>query len=301
MTVTDVPIISADSHITEPPELLRRPHRPGLPRPGPVPAPRRQGRRPVRHPRACPSPVPMGLVAAAGKPAEEITVLRREVRRAAPRRLGPRGPPGRPGPRRRERRDHLPDRRAWCCATTTTSTTSTPAWTPTTAGSPGTARPIPDRLFGIGQTAMRTPDEGIADLERIKAHGLQGRDDARHPRRRGLRLARLRRVLRGGDRARAAAVVPHPDRPVRSGPRGAEDQRLHHHRAGLPGRHGHVRLRRRVRAPSRPAAGVRRGRRRLGAALPVPHGPRLQAPPQLAARTASSAACRASTSARTST
>ena len=32
----------------------------------------------------------------------------------------------------------------------------------------------PDRLFGIGQTAMRTPAEGIEDLREIKALGLRG-------------------------------------------------------------------------------------------------------------------------------
>ena len=32
----------------------------------------------------------------------------------------------------------------------------------------------PDRLIGMGQTAMRTPDDGIADLEAIKAKGLRG-------------------------------------------------------------------------------------------------------------------------------
>jgi len=32
----------------------------------------------------------------------------------------------------------------------------------------------PDRLVGIGQTALRTPAEGIADLEAIKALGLRG-------------------------------------------------------------------------------------------------------------------------------
>ncbi len=32
----------------------------------------------------------------------------------------------------------------------------------------------PDRLLGMGQTAVRTPEEGIADLERIKALGLRG-------------------------------------------------------------------------------------------------------------------------------
>ena len=32
----------------------------------------------------------------------------------------------------------------------------------------------PDRLVGMGQTAMRTPAEGIADLESMKALGLRG-------------------------------------------------------------------------------------------------------------------------------
>jgi uncharacterized protein len=32
----------------------------------------------------------------------------------------------------------------------------------------------PDRLLGCGQTAMRTPEEGIADLRQIKALGLRG-------------------------------------------------------------------------------------------------------------------------------
>jgi predicted TIM-barrel fold metal-dependent hydrolase len=32
----------------------------------------------------------------------------------------------------------------------------------------------PDRLVGLGQTAVRSPDDGIRDLERIKARGLRG-------------------------------------------------------------------------------------------------------------------------------
>jgi predicted TIM-barrel fold metal-dependent hydrolase len=32
----------------------------------------------------------------------------------------------------------------------------------------------PERLIGLGQTALRTPEEGIADLEAIKALGLRG-------------------------------------------------------------------------------------------------------------------------------
>ena len=32
----------------------------------------------------------------------------------------------------------------------------------------------PSRLYGCGQSAMRTPEEGVADLEAIKAAGLRG-------------------------------------------------------------------------------------------------------------------------------
>ncbi len=32
----------------------------------------------------------------------------------------------------------------------------------------------PDRLLGLGQTAMRTPREGIEDLEKMKSMGLRG-------------------------------------------------------------------------------------------------------------------------------
>ena len=32
----------------------------------------------------------------------------------------------------------------------------------------------PDRLLGLGQTAMRTPEEGIEDLAKMKAMGLRG-------------------------------------------------------------------------------------------------------------------------------
>jgi predicted TIM-barrel fold metal-dependent hydrolase len=47
----------------------------------------------------------------------------------------------------------------------------------------------PDRLIGIGQTALRTPEEGIADLEEMKALGLRGvmlpgvpgQEDYHHP------------------------------------------------------------------------------------------------------------------------
>jgi predicted TIM-barrel fold metal-dependent hydrolase len=38
----------------------------------------------------------------------------------------------------------------------------------------GYCEPYSDRLLGLGQTAMRTPEEGITDLESIKALGLRG-------------------------------------------------------------------------------------------------------------------------------
>ena len=41
--------------------------------------------------------------------------------------------------------------------------------------------PHPARLLGCGQTAMRTPDEGIADLQAIKAFGLRGVMMPGHP------------------------------------------------------------------------------------------------------------------------
>ena len=46
------PVISADSHITEPPDMLHRQHRPGVPRPGAAHGDRRDQGRPLRRRRA---------------------------------------------------------------------------------------------------------------------------------------------------------------------------------------------------------------------------------------------------------
>ena len=90
---------------------------------------------------------------------------------------------------------------------------------------------------------MRTPEEGIDDLERIQALGLRG-------------------VMMPGipgvedydspiydDFYEAAVDLGLPlSFHILTGPSGAragpEDQRLPHHHPRLPGRHGHVRLRR---------------------------------------------------------
>ena len=83
----------------------------------------------------------------------------------------------------------------------------------------------PDRLIGMGQTAMRTPEEGIADLEAMKALGLRGVMLPGMPPQRRLRRPDVRRVLGRGGRPRAPAVVPHPHeqerRAVRQGARPA--------------------------------------------------------------------------------
>ena len=163
-------------------------------------------------------------------------------------------------------------------------------------------------LRAPGAAARRRPDRAALARGRHRGPARDQaprparRDDARQSRGRGLRLEDLRRVLGDRDRSRAAALVPHPDRArERTGAR-AEDERLPLDHPRLPGHHGHARARRRVRAPPAPACRVRRGRRRLGAPLHVPHGPRLQAPPLLAARRPGALeAARPSTSASTST
>ncbi len=58
------------------------------------------------------------------------------------------------------------------------STTRRPVSTPTTAGWPNIRAPHPDRLIGLGQTAMRSVEEGIEDLRKMKEIGLARCDDA---------------------------------------------------------------------------------------------------------------------------
>ena len=87
----------------------------------------------------------------------------------------------------------------------------------------------------------------------IKALGLRGVMMPGNPGGRGLRRPGLRPVLGGGGRARPAALVPHPHEPRghvqgRAGPK-LNALPVDHPR--LPGHHRHARLRRRLRAPSR--------------------------------------------------
>ena len=204
------PIISADSHITEPPtRISTTSSRAGR-------TARRawsasdDARRRVRHPRHERSRFRWASSRPrASRPRRSACTACRSRSCTAAAGIPRRGSPTRTATASRPRSSTRPS--AWCCATTRTSTTRRPASTPTTAGSPSTARAHPDRLLGCGQTAMRTPEEGIGDLEAISAAGPARRDDARQPGRRGLRLARVRRVLARRDRSGHAALVPHPD------------------------------------------------------------------------------------------
>ena len=83
------------------------------------------------------------------------------VRRAAPRRRGPR-PAGRPGPRRRDGGDRVPHRGHGALQPQGPRLQACVHEMPTTAGSPSTAAPTPTACSASARRAMRTPDEGIA-------------------------------------------------------------------------------------------------------------------------------------------
>jgi predicted TIM-barrel fold metal-dependent hydrolase len=166
------PIISADSHVTEPPNAYTDNIDPTWR----DRAPRLQhleGAGDVFVIDGMKLPVPLGIVAAAGKPAEEIRLMGtrfEELHR------GGWDPAARLADQDRDgiaaeviyptvgmaicnHRD--PDYKKACFDAYN-------RWlTPYCATAPA-------RLLGIGQTAMRTPAEGIRDLETIKALGLRG-------------------------------------------------------------------------------------------------------------------------------
>ena len=115
----------------------------------------------------------------------------------------------------------------------------------------------PTRLVGMGQTAMRTVKEGIADLERIKAMGFKGVMMPGNPGEKdyddpiydplweaavALELPLSWHILTSsGDNTHGQAAR-------------AQDQQLPVDHPRLPGHHGHAGLRRRVRAASRSCA-----------------------------------------------
>ena len=141
----------------------------------------------------------------------------------------------------------------------------------------------PERLFGIGQTAVRSVPEAIADLERIRELGLRGvmmpgepqHEDYDHPMYDPLWQAAIDLGLPLSFHILTTRESRRDARPA------AQLLPLHHPR--LPGPDGAVRLQRRLRALPGAQDRVRRGGRRLGPALHVPDGPRLRPAPLLAA------------------
>ena len=185
------------------------------------------------------SRIPYGMIAAAGRPAETIDPFDvRRLGRAARRRLGPRRPPRRAGPRRRGRRGALPVGRHAALQ---------PPRRRLQEGLLRRVQPLDRRVpghaaraasSGVGQTALRSVEEGIADLERIRDLGLRGvmlPGLRRLPRRGGdYDDPRLGPALGGRRRARPAALVPHPHRPARRAdrrglPRPEDEQLPRHH------------------------------------------------------------------------
>ena len=273
MTMVDHPVISADSHITEAPgtyvdhiDPKWRDRAPKL-----VDGGEKYGDLFVID--GMERPVPMGLVAAAGKPAEEIRVtgVRFEqlhrggwdpvARMADQERDGVAAEVIYPtvGMQLCNHRDF--DYKKACFDAYNRWLAEYCAAAPT-------------RLVGCGQTAMRSPEEGIEDLVSIRDLGLRG-------------------VMMPGQPAvedydspaydafwEAAVDLGLPlsfhiltTRAERT--RGPQDEQLPVRGPGLSGHHGDAGAGRGVRAPPRTTGRLCGGRRRLGAALHVPDGPRL--------------------------
>src|SRR5438132_884772 len=173
------PIISADSHVTEPPNAFidnidpkfrdRAPHIQHI-----------EGMGDIFVIEGMKTPIPLGIVAAAGKPAEEIRLMGTrfedlhrggwdpEARIADQARDGVAAEVVYPtvGMAICNHRD-LDYKKACCDAYN--------RWLA------GYCAPHPERLLGVGQTAMRTPAEGIDDIRGIQEMGLRGVMMPGHP------------------------------------------------------------------------------------------------------------------------
>ena len=181
-------MISADSHITEPPNTYIDNIDPAF---------RDRAPKMIDHEKLGDVFVIDGMSKpiSLGRPPRRASRPRRsrsygvEVRGAAPRRLGSRRPAGRPGPRRRRRRDHLPDRRHGAVQ---------PHRPRLQAGVLRGVQPLDRRvLLSASRPAarLRADRDAHAGGRHRRPPRDQGarparRDDARRARRRGLRLDR---------------------------------------------------------------------------------------------------------------
>jgi len=168
----DYPIISADSHITEPPNTYidhieakwkdKAPQMRFVEKLGDA-----------FFVEGLSKPVPMGLVAAAGKPPEEITTVGVRFDEMHP---GGHDPEARMAEQAKDgvaaeiiyptvgmvlcNHPDFDYKRACFAAYNRWLT--------------GYCEPHPDRLLGLGQIALRSPEDGIAELKEVKALGLRG-------------------------------------------------------------------------------------------------------------------------------
>lgn len=166
------PIISADSHVTEPPDTyvarIDRRFRDRAPR---VVHDVKRGDLFVID--GMDKPIPMGLVAAAGKPASELRMFGARIKDMHP---------GGWDPEARLAEQDVDGVSAEVLYPTVGMMLCNhpdfdykkacfDAYNEWIAGYCGAH---PDRLIGVGQTAMRSVEEGIEDLRRIRALGLRG-------------------------------------------------------------------------------------------------------------------------------
>jgi predicted TIM-barrel fold metal-dependent hydrolase len=167
------PIISADSHITEPPNTYIDFIDPAFRDRAPKMVHAGDGVGDLFMIDGMSTPVPMGLVAAAGKPAEEIRVMGVTFDQLHP---GGWDPDARLADQDRDGvaaeiiyptvgmqlcNHREADYKRACFEAYNRWIASY-------------CEAHPSRLLGTGQTAMRSPEEGIADLKAIAAHGLRG-------------------------------------------------------------------------------------------------------------------------------
>ena len=197
------PIISADSHITEPPDTYvdhidrrfrdRAPH---------VVHDAKRGDVFVID--GMDKPIPMGLVAAAGKPAEELRMSGARFEDMHRGGWDPEARLGEQDARRRRAEVIYPTVGMMLC--------NHPDFDYKNACFDAYNRWIaeycaahPDRLLGFGQTAMRSLGGGHRGPARDQGARAARRDDAGQSGRRGLRRSHLRRRSGGGRRPRPAA------------------------------------------------------------------------------------------------
>ena len=168
----DFPVISADSHITEPPDTYRAHIDPKWRDRAPYIA-HDEKLGDVYVIEGMGNPVPMGLVAAAGKPAEEIRIG--QVRFEELHRGG-----WDPEARMKDQeRDGVAAEVIYPTVGMVLCNHSDFDYKKACFDAynrwiAGYCSAHPDRLLGCGQTAMRSIDEGIEDLKQIVALGLRG-------------------------------------------------------------------------------------------------------------------------------